>query len=86
MKFDGDFKTTTMMIITMREIERENTKNRFNCSFHTVYPNQQSVNYNMMNPLHLPTAPQHHPHAAQPQHFYQVIRVNWYESVGRTKE
>ncbi|XP_055311246.1 DAZ-associated protein 2 isoform X2 [Sitodiplosis mosellana] len=40
-----------------------------------VYPNQQSVNYNMMNPLHLPTAPQHHPHAAQPQHFYQIPPV-----------
>lgn len=37
-----------------------------------VYPNQQSVNYNMMSPLHLPQAPQHHQHAAQPQHFYQV--------------
>ncbi|XP_031641253.1 DAZ-associated protein 2 [Contarinia nasturtii] len=37
-----------------------------------VYPNQQSVNYNMMNPLHLPTAPQHHPHAGQPPQFYQI--------------
>lgn len=36
-----------------------------------VYPSQQSVNYNMMSPLHLPQAPQPHPHA-QPQHFYQV--------------
>lgn len=40
-----------------------------------VYPNQQSVNYNMMSPLHLPQAPQHHQHAAQPQHFYQIPPV-----------
>lgn len=39
-----------------------------------VYP-QQSVNYNMMNPLHLQQAPQPHPHAAQPQHFYQIPQV-----------